>query len=147
MRKKYLVFLLMFLVSASAMSQMPSKNSYELIPFGEGGSHKMTYDRRTRPQALLMGDKIHLVYNGGAPADAQKRIKTTPFATTYNLKTGNFSDLVELPGEPSRDHHFGPIIWADTNDFLHVLSGCHKTPGTHVVSKEPGKIGLTTEDW
>jgi hypothetical protein len=124
-------------------SQKSEEESYQLIPFGEGGQHKMTYDRRMRPQAVFMGDEIHLVYNGGAPADAKERTKTMRFATTYNLKTGSFSDNIELPGKISRDHHYGPIIWADNNNFLHVLSGCHKTPGTHVISKKQAN----TNNW
>jgi len=107
----------------------------------------MIYDRRQRPQALLMGDQIHLVYNGGAPAEATKPAATIPIVTTYNLQTGRFSENISLPGEPSKDHHYGPVIWADGRDFLHVLSGCHLTPGTHVVSKRPADIGSGAEDW
>ncbi|WP_297089325.1 BNR-4 repeat-containing protein [uncultured Draconibacterium sp.] len=133
----------MFLISSFVMSQENSKESYQIIPFGEGGTKKMTYDRRQHPQAVLMGDKIHLVYNGGAPEKATKLEKTFPFLTTYNLKTSTFSESVQLPGTVSKDHHYGPVIWVDNNDFLHVLSGCHKTPGTHVISKAKNK----TEDW
>ena len=135
-----------FLISIVS-ARTEGKVNYQIHPFGKGGQHKMIYDRRQRPQALLMGDHIHLVYNGGAPASAEKIVKTTPFITTFNLKTGKFSDEIQLPGEPSRDHHYGPIIWADNNDYLNVFSGCHKTPGTHIVSKKPGNIGSSAEDW
>jgi hypothetical protein len=142
-----LLIIVCFSVLTLFTNTPPEKAKYKLLPFGEGGQHKMTYDRRQRPQALLMDNTIYLVYNGGAPADAIKRTKTTPFAITYNLNTGEFSKPVELPGEPSRDHHFGPVIWADSKDFLHVLSGCHKTPGTHVISKTPANIGSNNNDW
>jgi hypothetical protein len=145
---KYLsVFIMLLFVAHTLKAQTVSNTDYQLIPFGEGGTKKMTYDRRQRPQALLMGDEIHLVYNGGATAEAKKLTPTLPFATTYNLKAGTFSKLVQLPGKPSKDHHYGPIIWADNNDFLHVLSGCHLTPGTHVISKKPASIGVSSGDW
>ena len=140
--KLFLIIILSGIVLIS-WAQKSEEESYQLVPFGEGGQHKMTYDRRMRPQAVVMDDEIHLVYNGGAPADAKERTKTMRFATSYNLKTGSFSENIELPGKISRDHHYGPIIWADNNDFLHVLSGCHLTPGTHVISK----IQASTDGW
>ena len=136
MNIKLFITTILFSVIFISCAQKSEKVSYQIIPFGEGGQHKMTYDRRMRPQAVFMGDEIHLVYNGGAPADAKERTRTMRFATSYNLKTNNFSENIELPGKISRDHHYGPIIWADNNDFLHVLSGCHLTPGTHVISKK-----------
>jgi len=144
---KYLsaIIVLLFVVHTS-LAQTVTKTEYQLIPFGEGGTKKMTYDRRQRPQAVLKGDNIHLVYNGGASAQAEKLEKTVPFATTYNLKNGTFSEHVQLPGTPSKDHHYGPIIWADNNDYLHVLSGCHLTPGTHVKAKIRS-IGTNPKDW
>jgi hypothetical protein len=145
--KLYLTVFLSSIILISCSQTTDKKESYQLIPFGEGGTKKMTYDRRQRPQAVLMGDEIHLVYNGGAPAEAKKLTRTLPFATTYNLTTKQFSEIVKLPGTPSKDHHYGPIIWADNNDYLHVLSGCHKTPGTHAISKKPADIGTSTEDW
>lgn len=146
MKHQFLSFLIVLLTFGVSSAQSVKKD-YLLISFGEGGTKKMTYDRRQRPQAVLMGNEIHLVYNGGAPAEANKMVRTLPFATTYNLKTGKFTAPVQLPGKPSKDHHYGPIIWADNNNFLHVLSGCHKTPGTHVVSKNPASTGSSIEDW
>jgi hypothetical protein len=138
------VLLLAFCLSCSNNRKL---ESYQVLSFGEGGQHKMTYDRRQRPQALLMGNEIHIVYNGGAPSDAKKRTATLPFAITYNLKSDSFSEPVQLPGKASKDHHYGPVIWADNKDFLHVLSGCHLTPGTHVISKSEANIGLSSDDW
>lgn len=147
MKKFLIVSIVLLFVSPLLKAQTVNKTACQLIPFGEGGTKKMTYDRRQRPQAMFMGNRIHLVYNGGASADAIKLEKTVPCATTYNLKTGKFSESVQLPGKPSKDHHYGPIIWADNNDYLHVLSGCHLTPGTHVISEKPASVGTTTEDW
>ena len=147
MKVKLLFTVILFCTVCISCSQNDKKVTYQVISFGEGGQHKMIYDRRQRPQAVLMGDEIHIVYNGGAPAGAKKTTKTLPHAITYNLKTGLFSEIVQLPGKASKDHHFGPIIWADNNDFLHILSGCHKTPGTHIISKTPGSIGSSSGDW
>jgi len=147
MKVKSFIPILFFCVVCISYSQNIEDKSFQVIPFGDGGQYKMMYDRRQRPQAVLIGEKIHIVYNGGAPADAKKRTPTLPFAVTYNLKTGRFSEPVQLPGVASRDHHYGPVIWADNDDYLHVLSGCHKTPGTHVVSKKPASIGTSVEDW
>lgn len=145
--KQLILSFLVILFTLTVSIAQGVKKDYKLMPFGEGGTKKMTYDRRQRPQAVLMGDEIHLVYNGGAPADAKKIVRTSPFASTYNLKTGKFTAPLQLPGKPSKDHHYGPIIWADQNNYLHVLSGCHKTPGTHVVSKNAASIGSSIEDW
>ena len=32
------------------------------------------------------------------------------------------------------DHHYAPVIWADTRGHLHTLFGYHRTPGLHMVS-------------
>jgi hypothetical protein len=56
------------------------------------------------------------------------------------LNRGKFSEPVRI-GPKSTDHHYSPIIWADEEDFLHVLYGCHLTPGTHLVSIKPITAG------
>lgn len=65
---------------------------------------------------------------------------------TYNPGSKEFSNVVTL-GKASKDHHDGPVIWADLNNHLHVLFGCHKTPGTHLISKKPGETGNSMDDW
>ena len=114
------------------------------LPFGRGGQVKMLYDARQRPQSVYLNGKVHLVFNAGAVAGAGT--KTKPMAVTYDPATRTFSDVVTL-GPESRDPHHCPIIWADTEDRLHVLFGCHKTPGTHLVSRQPGRIGKSRADW
>ena len=135
---------LFFSLCLSTIAQQNADN-FLLVPFGDGGTKKMMYDRRQRPQALLMDDVIHLVYNGGASPGATKLEPTMPFYTTYNLRTSEFAEPVQLPGVASIDHHFGPIIWADNDDLIHVISGCHRTPGTHVIRNYHESSG--NEDW
>lgn len=98
----------------------------------------MLYDRRQRPQNVLIGDKLFIVYSGCGIAQVEKS-PTFPLAIEYDLSTGEFSYPVVL-GQPSRDHHYAPVIWADRNNFLHVLFGCHRTPGTHLISRNPAEI-------
>ena len=124
-------------------AQENDKSHYDIIAFGARGYHKMLYDRRQRPQAVVIDHKIHIVFNGVVNEHGLAK----PHAITYNLRNKTFSQSVTLPGKASKDHHYGPIIWADTDNYLHVLSGCHKTPGTYVISKAPSNIGNSQMDW
>lgn len=116
------------------------------MAFGHGGQIKMLYDLRQRPQAVYLHEKVYIVFNAGAEAGTSPKTKTGPMAVTYDPRTRTFSDVVTLGGGSS-DHHDGPVIWADTNDHLHVLYGCHRTPGTHLVSRQPGTIGHDRDAW
>lgn len=111
-----------------------------LMAFGHGGQIKMLYDRRQRPQAVCLDDKVHIVFNAGAKDGDGRKAKTRPMAVTYDPRTRTFSNIVTL-GSSGSDHHYGPVIWADASDYLHVLYGCHKTPGAHMISKQPGVLG------
>ena len=106
----------------------------------------MLYDRRQRPQAVYLNNKVHIVFNGGGQIGAEPKAPTKPMAVTYDPISRQFSEVVTL-GPGKRDHHYGPVIWADEDDYLHVLFGCHKTPGTHLISKQPGRIGTGLDDW
>ena len=110
-----------------------------LVAFGEGGQIKMLYDRRQRPQSVYLNGKVHIVFNAGGQIGAQPKAPTKPMVVTYDPLTREFSEVVTL-GPGSRDHHYGPVIWADEGDYLHVLFGCHRTPGTHLISKQSGSI-------
>ena len=114
--------------------------------FGQGGQIKMLYDRRQRPQAVYLNEKVHIVFNGGGQIGAKPKARTKPMAVTYDPAGRQFSKVVTL-GPASRDHHYGPVIWADEDDRLHVLFGCHRTPGTHLISKQPGSIGTGLNSW
>jgi hypothetical protein len=65
---------------------------------------------------------------------------------TYDYTSGAFSAPVVL-GPAHSDHHFAPVVWADQLNYVHVLHGCHKTPGTHLISKRPNEIGNSLDDW
>ncbi len=118
-----------------------------IVAFGEGGQIKMLYDRRQRPQAVYLNEKVHIVFNAGGEAGTlAKSADTEPMAITYDPKTREFSEIVTL-GPGDNDHHYAPVIWADEEDYLHVLYGCHKTPGTHLISERPESIGSSVEAW
>ncbi len=116
------------------------------MAFGEGGQIKMLYDRRQRPQSVYLNNKVHIVFNAGGQVGAPAKSPTRPMVVTYDPLTREFSEVVTL-GSGDSDHHYGPVIWADQNDYLHVLFGCHGTPGTHLISKQPGSIGSSLDSW
>jgi len=106
----------------------------------------MLYDRRQRPQSVYLNNKVHIVFNAGGQLGASPKAPTRPMVITYDPALRGFSEIVTL-GPASRDHHYGPVIWADEADYLHVLFGCHRTPGTHLISKQPGRIGTRLDSW
>lgn len=118
------------------------------VAFGNWGQLNMLYDRRQRPQAVYLDNKVHVVYAGRetAPPPTSRKIRTQPMVITYDPLTRTFSEPITL-GPGDSDHHFTPIIWADRDDYLHILFGCHKTPGMHLVSKEPASIGNSRDAW
>ena len=65
---------------------------------------------------------------------------------SYDPQRRSFLKPLQL-GPSSSDHHYSPIIWADEEDYLHLLFGCHKTPGTHLISKRPEQIGPAKTAW
>ncbi|MBT3604490.1 MAG: hypothetical protein HN521_15650 [Candidatus Latescibacteria bacterium] len=145
------VLLPCFLVSLFAYGghamDTEKKTDFTVVPFGSGGQLKMIYDRRQRPQAIYMNGKVYIGYNGGAPLDATEREKTYPFVIAFDPDTKSVSSPIQLDTKGSRDQHYCPVVWADNNDFLHILFGCHRTPGTHLVSDKMASIGNSVEDW
>lgn len=117
-----------------------------VMSFGEGGQLKMLYDRRQRPQSVYLDGNVHIVFNGGGKLSTTGKYSTRPMAITYDPAARNFFDIVTL-GPKDKDHHFAPVIWADRENYLHVLFGCHRTSGTHLISKKPGTIGSSSMDW
>jgi len=130
------------------ISTLPKRQKADpiLIAFGQGGQIKMLYDRRQRPQSVYLNDKVHIVFNAGGQIGARPKARTQPMAVTYDPVARQFSQVVTL-GPGSRDHHYGPVIWADEDDHLHVLFGCHRTPGTHLVSRQPASMGSSLDSW
>lgn len=119
----------------------------QILAFGEGGQIKMLYDRRQRPQSVHLNGKVHIVFNaGGKTGTLARSAKTKPMGITYDPVTRKFSEVVIL-GPGHKDHHYAPVIWADEDDFLHVLYGCHKKPGTHLISKRPTAMGFGRNAW
>lgn len=120
----------------------------EAVAFGQGGSKKMLYDNRQRPQAVYLNGKVFIGFKGGG-TEAGKGTnvaKTLTQLISYDPSSRQFSKPVML-GKATRDHHFCPIVWADYAGHLHVLHGCHMTPGTHLISKRPGEMGKDESDW
>ena len=143
---KSIVLIGLFFLSAPAMADQVARGPGKAIAFGAGGQIKMLYDRRQRPQSVYLNNRVHIVFNAGGRAGAPAKSPTKPMAITYDPLTGEFSEVVTL-GPGSKDHHYGPVIWTDEKGFLHVLFGCHKTPGTHLISRKPGNIGSSLADW
>lgn len=129
-----------------AIARKAETSGTRLLTFGEGGQIKMLYDRRQRPPSVYLDGKVHIVFNAGGERGGAPKSRTYPMILTYDPLTGEFSDVMTL-GPSSRDHHYGPVIWADEDGYLHVLYGCHRTPGTHLISKQPGVIGMSLEAW
>ena len=118
----------------------------EILPFGEGGGIKMLYDARQRPQAVYLQGKVFIAFKGGGSAGDSAKPKTSPMLISYDPQSRRFSEALTL-GRKTSDHHHGPIIWADEEDYLHILFGCHKTPGTHLLAKRPAEMGREMPAW
>ena len=127
-------------------TQEQKKANHVTMAFGEGGQIKMLYDRRQRPQSIYLNNKVHIVFNGAGQIGASPKAPTKPMAITYDPAARKFSEVVTL-GPGKKDHHYCPVIWADEDDYLHVLYGCHSTPGTHLISKQSGSIGSSLDNW
>ncbi|HCO95221.1 MAG TPA: hypothetical protein DIU00_14930 [Phycisphaerales bacterium] len=143
--KKMILLSLICLVLLTTVQEQIRADPFP-VAFGQGGQIKMLYDRRQRPQSVYLNKKVHIVFNAGGQIGAKPKAPTKPMAVTYDPAAREFSEAVTL-GPAKRDHHYGPVIWADEDNYLHVLFGCHRTPGTHLISKQPGSIGSRLEDW
>ena len=146
MKKLILSILALLYLIPISIAQKTETSDFKVLPFGEAGQIKMLYDRRQRPQSVYLNGKVHLVFNAGGEKGVPGKAKTKPMAISYDLATREFSDIVTL-GPAKSDHHYTPVIWADGDDYLHVLFGCHNTPGTHLISKKTGNIGTGLDDW
>lgn len=127
--------------------ESPAESGAVPVAFAHGGKFKMLYDCRQRPQSILLHDSLFIVYNGDAEPTRNGKGKAFPMLITYDLRDRTFSRPVRLARKNSSDHHYSPVIWADDEDFLHVLFGCHRTPGTHLVSEHPVKKGDRKIAW
>jgi len=148
MNKRILVAIFLILITFQrSFSQENKKIDYQTLSFGQSGQLKMIYDRRHHPQAVFLNNKVFLVYNGGDSTNTEGKDKTYPFVISFDPGKELLSPTIKLGTKGSSDHHYCPIIWADNNDHIHVLSGNHSTAGTHIISKKSADIGKSAEDW
>ena len=121
------------------------------MAFATGGSKKMLYDVRQRPQALMWHGKVFIGYKGGG-TEADKTGKRESVAPThaslvkYDPESRTFSQPITF-GKQTSDHHDCPVLCVDKDDHLHFLYRCHNRPGHHLVAKEPGSMGKSEKDW
>lgn len=120
----------------------------ELAPmaFASGGKFKVLYDARQRPQSVYLKDRLYIVYNGDAKPTSNKKGSARPLLITYDPNSRSFSKPQQL-GPSHSDHHYSPIIWADKENHLHVLYGCHRTPGKHLISDQPVRKRPLKIEW
>ncbi|MAI33700.1 MAG: hypothetical protein CBE00_07805 [Planctomycetaceae bacterium TMED240] len=131
--------------ASAEQSKLPAKVAP--IKFAEGGKFKMLYDARQRPQAVLLAGKVFVVFNGDARSTSNEKGRAFPMLTAYDVRTREFTAPVRLAVDSSSDHHDSPIIWADRADHLHVLYGCHRTPGVHLISQSPVQASTEQIVW
>lgn len=136
----------LFLLIITCVLAVVSNSTAEVLPFGKDGKFKMLYDARQRPQSVFLNGRLHLVYNGEAKPTTNNKGSARPTFITYNPESRTFSEAVKL-GSRHSDHHFSPIIWADRRNHLHVLHGCHRTPGKHLVTAAPVGTGDSDIKW
>ncbi|MDE0820913.1 MAG: BNR-4 repeat-containing protein [Opitutales bacterium] len=142
----FLIGFILLLAGTFCLRQAVADQS-PLVSFGESGKFKMLYDCRQRPQSVFLKGRLYVVYNGDATPTKNQKGKAYPMFISYDPAKRVFSNPVRLSETSESDHHFSPIIWADEDDFLHVLHGCHKTPGTYLVSELPIKKGTNAITW
>ena len=133
-------------LSASSLRGGDQGRSVEILPFGDRGGIKMLYDVRQRPQAVFLSGRVFIAFKAGGPESFSAKPKTSPMLITYDPRSRRFSETLTV-GPKTSDHHHGPIIWADEEEYLHVLFGCHKTPGTHLVANRPADMGRDMSAW
>jgi len=129
----------------------PGQNDENVAPtpFGFGGSKKMLYDVRQRPQAVYFNGKVFIAYKGGGTRAADNPgsvARTHAMLLSYDPTSRQFSTPAKF-GKTTNDHHDCPVIWVDKDDFLHFLYRCHNKPGIHLVAKQPGGMGEKESDW
>ncbi len=142
-----IIFVAIFGLSSDGEERLSQKSDSNLVAFAEDGKIKMLYDVRQRPQSVLLHGRLYIVYNGDAEPTKNDKGTAYPMLISYDPKQRSFSEPVRLSQTSESDHHFCPIIWADEADYLHVLHGCHKTPGTHLISSRPAQQGVAEFSW
>jgi hypothetical protein len=119
------------------------------MAFATGGSKKMLYDVRQRPQALSWNGKVYIGYKGGGTvANENPRNVAPTYASLvrYDPQSRTFTKPITF-GKQTSDHHDCPVLWVDADEHLHFLYKCHNEPGIHLVCKQPGGMGSSESDW
>ena len=91
--------------------------------FAYGGSKKMLYDVRQRPQALHWKGKVYIGYKGGgtkANKNPRNVAPTHASLVSYDPKTREFSRAITF-GKQTTDHHDCPVLWVDKEEHLHFM--------------------------
>lgn len=145
-KSNYFAIPLLFFLLNFANSQPAKSESPELYVFGKQGQLKMTYDARQRPNCVFIDGKVYISFNAEAPEESTGNSRTKPIAIVFDTHTKEFSQQVIL-GSYSKDHHYGPVIWADTENKLHIFHGWHNVLGKHLVSKKAKDIGSSLSNW
>jgi hypothetical protein len=124
------VFVLVLIAHLSSHAKVTS--------FANNGTLKMFYDNRMYPQAVVVEGKMFAVWRGdeGHPYVISCDLNTREFSAPLNLMKG-YEEEADLKRYAS-DHHYAPVIWSDSQNYLHVLHGCHRTKGIHMISEKPG---------
>jgi hypothetical protein len=140
------IFVVAFMAGAIGIAAGEASSAHSLLEFGSNGKRNMLYDARQRPQSVLLHGRLYIVYNGDASATKNGKGNAYPMFISYDPQSRKFSEPVRI-GPKSTDHHYSPIIWADEADYLHVLHGCHLTPGSHLISSKPIGAGVIDVIW
>ncbi len=135
--------ILLFLFSLTNLSSATP----DYAVFAETGAYKMIYDRRAGPVAIEGSDgRVFIAYQGAAMPANPRRVWARSMVTTWDPDSRSFSAPFAL-GPYSTDHHDGPFIWPDDKGRLQILSGCHRSTGSHLVTLKPEDLGTSLEDW
>jgi hypothetical protein len=100
----------------------------------------MLYDNRMYPQAVEYDGDVYIAWRGekGFPHIISYDLKSREFSRPFMLLTG-MEDQVNAK-KYRKDHHYSPVIWADSKGHLHALFGCHVSAGIHLISARPADI-------
>ena len=135
-----------YVAGAMSLAAAETSTSSRILAFGSEGKRNMLYDARQRPQSVLLHGRLYIVYNGDAIPTKNRKGDAYPMFISYDPTMRQFTEPMRI-GPRNTDHHYSPIIWADESDYLHVLYGCHRTPGTHLVSSKPVAAGVIDVTW
>jgi hypothetical protein len=104
-------------------------------PFARHGAEKTIFDARMQPQALYHEGAVTVAYQANPEG-----LPGHPHITVYDASRGAWTRPHRLGFVHEADHHLAPIVWLDAAGLRHVLYGCHRSPGVHLVQAAPGAV-------